>query len=147
MNELSVQIRPMSINDYDTVVELWQAAGLKVSLNGRDRREAVAAQLEHFPRTYLVGESDGRLVGVVLGTHDHRKGWINHLAVHPDYKRRGIALQLISACEAALRAEGIEIVSALVEEGNTPSMRTFHRSGYSTEIVTTYFRKRFQSDI
>ena len=40
-------------------------------------------------RCSCVAEAGGELVGVVLGTHDGRKGWINRLAVAPAYQRRG----------------------------------------------------------
>jgi ribosomal protein S18 acetylase RimI-like enzyme len=82
-----------------------------------------------------------RLVGVVLGSHDGRKGWINRLAVRPEYRRRGVALRLIAACEEAIRAHGIEIVCALVEEPNTASRAVFTHAGFADGVPVRYFRK------
>ena len=87
------------------------------------------------------------MVGVVLGTHDQRKGWINHLAVDPRFRRRGIAARLLAACEQALRAEGIDIIAALIEESNEASVRAFEHAGYQNDVPALYYRKRFREDI
>ena len=104
-------------------------------------------QLQHSFSTYLVAEQQGRLVGVVLGTHDGRKGWINHLAVHPDYRRQGLAQRLLAACEQALHAQGIEIIAALVERDNASSAAFFERAGYAADVPIFYYRKRARPDI
>ncbi|MCP4251038.1 MAG: GNAT family N-acetyltransferase [bacterium] len=140
-------IRPLRSADYDAVCTVWRAAGLPAKLSGREARAAFDAQIEQFPTTYLGAEKDGRLIGVVLGTHDRRKGWINRLAVDPAWRRQGIALELIEACERALRAEGIEIVAALVEHGNETSCWVFERAGYLTDVPVHYFRKPDRPDI
>ena len=140
-------IRPLSSADYDAVCAVWRAAELPAKLSGREARCAFVAQVEQFPRTYLGAELDGRLVGVLLGTHDGRKGWINRLAVEPNCRRQGIALDLLGACERALRAAGIEIVAALVEQGNEASCRVFEQAGYLTDVPVHYFRKPDRPDI
>ncbi len=142
-----VTIRPLTSADYDAVSAVWQAAELPSKLSGREARSAFVAQVEQFPKTYLGAESQGRVVGVVLGTHDGRKGWINRLAVEPNCRRQGIARDLLEACERALRAAGIEIVAALVEHGNEASRRAFERAGYLTDVPVHYFRKPDRTDI
>ena len=147
MSEPPVNIRPAKADDYDAVAVVWSAAGLPASLRGRDSREGVVEQLKWFPTSYLVAEVDGRIVGVVLGTHDRRKGWINRLAVHPRFRRRGIAARLITACEKALRAEGIDIIATLIEEGNETSICVFEHSGYRSDVPARYCRRRWRDEI
>jgi ribosomal protein S18 acetylase RimI-like enzyme len=142
-----ISIRPLRPEDYDVIRELWGAAGLQARLTGRDAREAYLAQLERFPTTYLGAEADGRLIGVVLGTHDLRRGWINRLAVRPDCQRRGVARALLQACENALRECGIQIHCALIEGGNEPSRKAFERCGYVEFLPVHYYRKRDRPDI
>ncbi len=136
-----VMIRPMRAPDVTDVIAVWAAAGLATRPAGRDTPAALRQQLEHYPRTWLVAEQGGRIVGVVLGTHDGRKGWINRVAVHPDHRRLGLARQLLAACEAALHAEGIGIVAALVEAHNEASAAFFRAAGYATDVPVHYFRK------
>ncbi len=140
-------IRPLRPDDYAGLCAVWQAAGLSVRPQGRDAEPEFLKQLARFPTCYLAAELDGRIVGAVLGTHDVRKGWINRLAVLPEYRHRGIARRLIEACEQALMAEGIEIIAALVEAGNEPSARLFASQGYRTDVPVYYFRKPRRPDI
>lgn len=137
----SLPIRRARADDYDQIAKVWSASGLAASLQGRDSEEAFRRQLERFPDLYLVATDGGRVVGVVLGSHDHRKGWINRLAVVPEYRRRGTASALVSACEEAIRSHGIGIIAALVDPSNTNSCKVFEILGYRTDVQARYFRK------
>lgn len=147
MSSSSVTIRPARASDYDEMIALWSAAGLDSRCHGRDKRESFVFQLGHFSSTYLVAQEDGRMIGVVLGTHDWRKGWINRLAVHPDRRRRGVARKLIETCEEAFLDLGIEIFAALVETDNEVSTAIFQRTGYKTDIPVHYFHKRLSPEV
>ncbi len=136
-----ISIRSATQEDYDQIAKVWTASGLEVSRGGREGREAYRRQCAQFPGLYLVATDGNRIIGVVLGSHDHRKGWINRLAVLPDYRRRGVAAALTSACDAAIRARGIEIVAALIDPANTASCRLFEELGYQTDVPVRYFRK------
>lgn len=137
-------MRYLGVEDYDAILALWQAAGLSIRPVGRDSREAFAKQLAGDTQTVIGLEVDGQLVGVVLATHDGRKGWINRLAVHPDYRRRGYAKQLLSEAERVLKEQhGLQIVAALVEAWNEASLELFQRAGYTTlEEGVYYLSKR-----
>ncbi len=134
-------IRRATIEDYAQIVELWRAGGLPVRLEGRESKAAFAHQLARLADMYLVATDGDRVVGVVLGSHDHRKGWINRLGVVPEYRRRGIASALVTACEAAIRRQGIEIVAVLIEPHNAVSAKVFEELGYRDDLAVRYYRK------
>lgn len=140
-------IRPATPEDYEQIVEVWAAAGLSVRLHGRENREAFLYQLERFPDLFLVATDDDRIVGAILGSHDHRKGWINRLAVLPEYRRRGLGLALAEACDDAIRSQGIEIVAALIEPENKASCDMVEKLGYRADIEVRYYRKLSRPDI
>ena len=139
--ESDIAVRPVADSDYDAVVAVWRAAGLPVRLGGRDTQPEFERQRAAFPTSFLVATHAARIVGVIFGTHDSRKGWLNRLAVHPDHRRRGIGLRLIRAAEAALLAQGITILAALTEEKNTASASLLAKAGYSDDMPVRYFRK------
>jgi ribosomal protein S18 acetylase RimI-like enzyme len=140
-------IREMTIDDYDTVVALWEAAKLPHRAKGRDQREKIAREIEGPSSIFLVTEVAGEVVGAVLGTHDGRKGWINRLVVAPRHQRKGIGRALVSEVETRLDAVGIEIVACQVEGWNDGSMIFLERLGYRYHDDIHYFSKRKHPDV
>jgi ribosomal protein S18 acetylase RimI-like enzyme len=125
-------VRTLTLDDYERWMAIWQAAGLhSIRPNGRDSRQAFARQLDSGTHTMLGLELSGELVGVVLATHDGRKGWINRLAILPGYRRQGYAAHLVAEAERVLRDQGITIIAALIETGNDASLTLFRKLGYS----------------
>lgn len=137
----SVKIRSATAKDYPHILAVWNAIGLGISADGRDGSESFERQLAQFRDLYLVATDADRIIGVVLGTHDLRKGWINRLAVLPEYRRMGLASRLVQACDAAIRGLGIEIVTVLVEPANTASAALFEKLGYRADVPVRYLRK------
>ncbi len=137
----------LTASDYPRIVALWQAAELHVRPTGRDSQEAFERQMTSGLQTVIgIETQDGELIGVVLATHDGRKGWINRLAVHPDWRRQGLARQLITAAEDRLHEQGIDVIAALIEPGNTPSLECFQDSGYEEYAGLHYVSKRSRAD-
>lgn len=139
------QIRRVRMDDYSAIVHLWREAGLPVEFDRRESEGAFRRQLSHFGPCYLLSEDNGEIIGVVLGTHDERKGWINRLAVHPKCRRRGVGKKLVAECEEAIRSCGIGIIAALVDPMNHGSCRLFDQMAYRTDVPVRYFRKQFPS--
>lgn len=137
-----MKIRSLTIFDYDQIVALWKRSELPFRPSGRDRKETVQAQMAANPDFFLGAYEDNRLVGVVVATSDGRKGWINRLAVDPDFRGRGVAEALIAESEKTLRRHGLRIFCALIEDYNTSSMQLFKKCGYKEHRDIVYFSKR-----
>jgi ribosomal protein S18 acetylase RimI-like enzyme len=143
-----LEIRTLTIRDYEAMVRLWREAGLPFKPRGRDSREMIARQMEAFPEFFIGAFHGNKLVGVVIGSYDGRmKGWINRLAVHPAYRRRGIAQQLIRHVEEALEKHGAAIFCALIETPNKESIRLFQKMGYKTHKEILYVTKRKKQEV
>jgi GNAT superfamily N-acetyltransferase len=121
---------------------LWERAALPTRPQGRDEpqrlRRVIAAGIEIFFGIYDGGE----LIGVILATHDGRKGWLNRLAIDPRYRRRGLAVDLICHAEEYLGGEGIQIIGALIEDWNNESLNLFKKCGYLLHEDIHYLSKR-----
>jgi len=138
----AINIRRMNIADYDACAEIWIAGGLPYKPNGRDSRERIERELTQPSAIFLVAEIDGKVVGVVLGTHDGRKVWGNRLGVHPDHKRRGIATALLDELERIGDGMGLLVCAALVENDNEASKAMLAKRGYVGHDELTYYVKK-----
>jgi len=144
MGQDTFHIHQLGLDDYDELLSLWQRAGLhSLRPQGRDGPDSLARQLASGVQTILGVEVEGQLAGVVVVTHDSRKGWINRLAVDPSYRRRGLGTRLVEAAEEVLREQDIHVIAALVESDNPVSLVLFQKAGY-VEIDTGihYLTKR-----
>ena len=141
-----MHIRELTLQDHDTLVDIWTKTGLSYRPLGRDGKECFQLEIARDTAVFLGAEVDGVLVGVVLGTHDGRKGWINRLAVLPDHRRRGIGKALVTETEQRLNELGIKIVTCMIEGGNDSSEDFFESIGYVRHPDITYFSKRQSSD-
>ncbi|MEM3341622.1 MAG: GNAT family N-acetyltransferase [Thermoplasmata archaeon] len=132
------------------VIDVWNRSGLKTKPGGRDCLTELEKQVEQKNVFFLAAleKKEGRKpVGVVLVTHDSRKGWINRLAVLPEYRKKGYASALIKAAEELLEKNGIYVWCALIEEWNKASISLFLKNSYTEHKDIIYFTKRKSKDV
>ena len=140
-------IRKLTLDNYPDVVKLWKRVGLEIRLNGRDHPDQMDKQLKSNNVVLLGKYSSDILLGVVLISHDGSKGWLNRLAVNPEYQRKGVAKELILNVEKLLFEElEIEIYGALVSKENRESVRLFEGVRYEKWEEISYFSKRVRND-
>ena len=145
MNTKDFIIREFRIEDYDGIVALWAEAGIHYRPNGRENRQQLEKELKTGQAVFMVAVADKRIVGVVLGTHDGRKGWINRLAVAKQFRRQNVASELVAAVENRLNELGINLIACLIEPENSVSKTFFKKIGY-TKVPVEYFSKRKSPD-
>lgn len=142
-----MEIRRLNINDYQELVRLWARAGLPSKPKGRDSPESLAEQMKANPDFFIGAFKDGKLIGAVIASSDTRKGWINRLAVDPNFRRQRVAKTLVEEAEKTLRQHGIRIFCALIENSNNASKELFKKCGYVQHHDIIYFSKRDSDEI
>jgi len=123
------QVRPMSIEDYDTVIRLMKATP-GVSIRDADSRESTLRYLERNPGLSFVAEVGGATVGCLMAGHDGRRGYLQHLLVLPEHRRKGIANALVERCLAGLEALGISKSHVDVLKTNALAARYWESQGW-----------------
>ena len=134
-------IRTMTIADYDAVYALWMSCKNMGFNNLDDSREGIARLLRRNPTTSFVAVEDDRRAGVILSGQDGRRGYIYHMAVAEDFRRRGVATALLDRCLTALKAEGINKVALLVFRYNDAGNAFWENQGF-TERKDVAYRNR-----
>ncbi len=102
-------IRPMTIDDHDAVIELLTVTP-GVSLRDADSRDATDRYLKRNPNLSFVAADDsdpGKLIGCIMSGHDSRRGYLQHLAVLPAYRKQGVGRLLVNQCIDTLKRLGI----------------------------------------
>ncbi len=142
-----IEYRTLGPEDYDDIISVWKKAGLPHKPRGRDSREEISQQMELDPDMFLGCFVGGELAGLVIGSYDQRKGWINRLAVLPEQRRKGIAKALVEKIEETLRKKGIRIIATLIEDHSPESMEFFLGAGYVKHHDIYYLTKRESDDV
>ena len=128
---MDISIQLFSTGSCDAVLALWkQCEGIGLH-DDCDSREGIQVYLDRNPGMSFVAEAGGRLVGAVLAGHDGRRGYIHHLAVHPEYRRHGIGRQLVQHCLDALREIGISKCHIFIFNENTAGLAFWESVGWT----------------
>lgn len=102
-----VDFAELTAADYAEAHALWKRAD-GIGLSSADGREAVERYLLRNPGLSSVARVRGKLVATVLCGHDGRRGYLHHLVVEADSRRRGIGCALVERSLRLLAGEGIE---------------------------------------
>jgi len=139
--------KTLTIGDYDRIISLWGRAGLPFKPNGRDSREMIAAEMSRDYCSFFGFFQDNEMLVVGIASYDGRRGWINRVAVDPDYRGAGLGGRMIEECEKFIGQFGEVVPCALIEEENVPSMACFKKSGFVCENTIKYWTKRPRADL
>lgn len=124
-----ITVREFISADYDSVISLWQSAD-GVTLRDADARAPLTRYLERHRGLSFVAVDGDSIVGAVLCGTDGRRGYLQHLAVAPSHRRRGIGRDLSERCIAALSARGIDKCHLMVVAANSDAMTFWSRLGW-----------------
>jgi len=129
-------ITVMQPDDYDEVLTLWQKCE-GVGLTPSDSREAVHSFLSRNPGFCLVARHGEQIVGAVLCGHDGRRGYMYHLAVAPEYRKKGIGGTIVDACLSRLASAGIHKATIFVYGHNEAGQQFWRKVGWKhrTDLV------------
>lgn len=126
----AIEIRPARRGDVEAQVELERLCFVSHRIGRRQMQ-----YLQASPRAVtLTAESHGRVVGHIVGLQRrHRRcmsGRVYSLAVHPDYRGRGLGRRLMQAMLTELAARQTRRVYLEVELSNASAVKLYEHLGF-----------------
>ena len=132
-------IRPYHPEDEEAVITLWQECYLVTPQNNPKRD--IERKLQINPEWFLVGVLENKVVATCMAGYEGHRGWINYLAVSPQYRRQGIAKAMMCEAESRLKAAGCPKVNLQIRETNSQVIQFYQSIGYKKDPVVSMGRR------
>ena len=126
-----MQIKPFTPEYENAVIELWRRCGLTVPWN--NPKLDIERKMQVDPELFLIGMTDGKVIESVIGGYEGHRGWINYLAVAPEYRKKGLGRQMMSVIEEKLQEKGCPKINLQIRGDNTEALAFYDKIGYKTE--------------
>ncbi len=125
---IKMKIEQFKLEHYDEIVELWRKAGIE--LVSSDSIDEVTRVFNRNPELFLIGKAQGKIIAVVIGAFDGRRGYVHHLAVDPHYQKIGFGKTIMDALIEQFRKMNIHKVHLFIEKSNRSVVEFYINLGW-----------------
>ena len=102
---------------------------------------SIASELNSRLSLWLVALDGDKVAGYVGSQSVLDMADMMNVAVHPDYRRQGIAKELVSALVTALKEKGVNSLALEVRVSNTPAIALYEQLGFQqVGLRPNYYR-------
>ena len=92
--------------------------------------KSIASELTNKLALWMVAEEDGRVAGYIGSQTVQDESDMMNVAVHPDYRLRGIAEALVNGLCDALKEQGSVSLTLEVRASNDPAKALYDKLGF-----------------
>lgn len=100
-----------------------------------DPIEDIKKKLDFQPGLFFVGLLEGKIIGSIMVGYEGHRGWINYLAVIPEYQRHGYGRKLVQKAIEELKKMGCLKVNLQVRRSKTSVIDFYKRLGFKEDDV------------
>jgi N-acetylglutamate synthase len=130
MLEAIMEIRELTIKNYEEVLSLWQSTeGVGLDKDS-DTKERIGIYLQRNPGLSFAAFEKGKVIGAVLCGHDGRRGYLHHLTVAEAHRNKGIGNALVDKVISKLRMLGIRKCNIFVFANNPGGQEFWKKNGW-----------------
>jgi ribosomal-protein-alanine N-acetyltransferase len=119
----------LSKEQYVSICTLWEMTGVGNPARG-DSYEAVCHSLSHEGKIILCC-SEELPVGTAWLTHDFRRLYIHHMAVHPNYQNKGYGHRIMETALEVAKELKLQI-KLEVHKTNQAASKLYQEFGFTT---------------
>lgn len=135
MGDKDITTRPLTKADYDYIVRV-----IDKWWGGPTSALAHPVYFYELGDLAMVAETEGRVVGFLLGFIAHRgpTGYVHLVGIHPEYRRQQVGTRLYEGFEKAAARKRCTSLKAITTLGNQGSVRFHEALGWKVEEVADY---------
>jgi len=126
---MSMTIREIHPEDYDAINVFWRNIdGIELD-DSEDEQNFKFFLGRNKGMSFLALDHD-KIIGTCLASHNGRCGFLNHLAVAQNHRRKGIGRMLVQKCLEMLQAEGIKKIYIFLSKKNVEAQAFWEHIGW-----------------
>ena len=129
-------IEKMTFDNLDEVYEID-----KESFPVPWSKESFEEELKNILSTYLVAKIDDKVVGYIGSWMVIDECHITNIAVHPDYRRQGIANKLVEELLKYCNEHGISYILLEVRINNLSAQNLYKKFGFTSDGIRKGYYK------
>ena len=146
MTAKDIQIRPMTMEDYEEVFNMWQSISGFGIRSWDDSKEGIERFIARNPGLSVVALHEGRIIGGILCGHDGRRGCRYHVCVRQEYRMLGIGQDMVECCKAALRKEGINKINLIAFKSNAIGNKFWQKLNWKHREDCNYYEENLNPE-
>ena len=127
-SEKGYRILDFSADKYSAVIDVWTATGLAQAWR-KDDLETILRTLANGAKLKLLLDPSDRVIGTSWITHDYRRSWIHHFAIHPDFQGNGYSHLLMISTIQVIEELGYQ-AKLEVHHNNEKAVRLYEKGGF-----------------
>ena len=135
---MPIEIRPITDQDVDAVIALWQVCDLTRPWN--DPHADIALARQSPGAEIFVGIAKQKIIACAMCGSDGHRGWLYYVAVDPAHRTAGHGRAIVAHAEAWLKSRGVPKVELMIRKENEPVKSFYESLGYGTEPVVVMSR-------
>ncbi len=121
------------------MTELWRVCGLLV--RGLNYEKEIDLKTKDQKDMIVLGIENGRVIASTMIGFDGRRGWLNYVAVHPEFRSIGIGGMILKHAEEILKNMGCPKVNLLVRKSNSGVVEFYEKEGFEINDVICMHKK------
>lgn len=141
-----IHIRPMTMEDYFEVFDMWQSISGFGIRSVDDSKEGIERFIKRNPGLSVVAVHEGRIIGGILCGHDGRRGCLYHVCVRQEYRMLGIGQEMVLRCKESLKQEGINKINLIAFRSNAVGNKFWQRLSWKFRDDCNYYEANLNED-
>lgn len=125
-----MKIMKMKISHYNEVYSLWEETEGMGLHSDVDSKKGIARYLKQNPGMSFVARENGKLIGTVMCGQDGRRGYLFHLAVDKNSRKKGIGKAIVNKALTKLAQIGISKCLIFVYANNLSGQKFWKHTGW-----------------